>query len=78
MPIGDKLLIDGGVVHNTPIRHAVELGAERICAPPTSDPARPQPHSPRTALDAAIYALGLLVGSCVEADIPFVQTSRGR
>jgi predicted acylesterase/phospholipase RssA len=27
---GDRLLVDGGVVNNTPISHAVELGAERI------------------------------------------------
>jgi NTE family protein len=28
--IGERCLIDGGVVNNTPISHAVELGAERI------------------------------------------------
>jgi NTE family protein len=69
VPIGDKLLIDGGVVNNTPIRHAVELGAERIYVLPTSDPSSPRPHSPRTALDAAIYAVSLLVESRLEADI---------
>jgi predicted acylesterase/phospholipase RssA len=31
--IGDQRLIDGGVVNNTPISHAVALGAERV--PPT-------------------------------------------
>jgi NTE family protein len=69
VPIGDKLLIDGGVVNNTPIRHAVELGAERIYVLPTSDPSCPRPHSPRSALDAAIYAVSLLVASRLEADI---------
>jgi NTE family protein len=69
VPIGEKLLIDGGVVNNTPIGHAVELGAKRIFVLPTSDPSRPRPHSPRTALDAAIHALGLLVESRLEADI---------
>jgi NTE family protein len=69
VPIGDKLLVDGGVVNNTPIRHAVELGAERIYVLATSDPSCPRPHSPRTALDAAIYALTLLVESRLEADI---------
>jgi NTE family protein len=69
VPIGDKLLIDGGVVNNTPIRHAVELGAERVYVLPTSDPSSPRPHSPRTALDAAIYAVSLLVASRLEADI---------
>jgi NTE family protein len=69
VPIGEKLLIDSGVVNNTPIGHAVELGAERIYVLPTSDPSRRSPHSPRTALDAAIYALSLLVGRRLEADI---------
>jgi len=67
--VGEKLLVDGGVVNNTPIRHAVELGAERIYVLPTQElPHAPAP-PPRTALDAAIYALGLLVGSRLEADI---------
>jgi NTE family protein len=66
--IGDKLLIDGGVVNNTPIAQAVELGAERIYVLPTQEPyARPDP--PRTALDAAVYGLGLLVGSRLDADV---------
>jgi predicted acylesterase/phospholipase RssA len=39
--IGDRRLIDGGVVNNTPISHAVELGAERIYILPTQAPARP-------------------------------------
>jgi NTE family protein len=69
VPVGDKLLVDGGVVNNTPIGHAVELGAERIYVLPSSDPSRPGPYSPRTAVDAAIYALSLLVGSRLEADI---------
>jgi NTE family protein len=70
--IGDKLLIDGGVVNNTPISVAVELGAERIYVLPTQDPhARPDP--PRTALDAAIYGLGLLVGSRFAVDIARYQ-----
>jgi NTE family protein len=66
--IGNTLLIDGGVVNNTPIGQAVELRAERIYVLPTQEPyARPDP--PRTALDAAIYGLGLLVGSRLAADI---------
>jgi NTE family protein len=67
--IGDKLLVDGGVVNNTPIQHAVELGAERVYVLPTQVSSWAQPGAPRTALDAAIYGLALLVASRLEADI---------
>ena len=36
--IGEQRLIDGGVVNNTPISHAVELGAERVYILPTQEP----------------------------------------
>jgi NTE family protein len=67
--IGERLLVDGGVVNNTPIRHAVELGAERIYVLPTQGPSYTQISAPRTALDAAIYGLGLLISSRLESDI---------
>jgi NTE family protein len=71
--IGDKLLVDGGVVNNSPVRHAVELGAERVYLLPTQDPISAPPAAPRTALDAAIYGLGLLLASRLEADIARYQ-----
>jgi NTE family protein len=67
--IGEKLLVDGGVVNNTPIRHAVELGAERVYVLPTQEPGYAPPSPARTALDAAICGIALLVGSRLEADI---------
>ena len=67
--IGDQLLIDGGVVNNTPICHAVELGAERIYVLATQGPAPPQGIAPRRALDAAIYGISLLVASRLQAEI---------
>jgi NTE family protein len=67
--MGEQLLVDGGVVNNTPIRHAVELGAERVYVLPTQEPRYIRPDPPRTALDAAIHAIGLLLGSRLEADI---------
>jgi NTE family protein len=67
--IGDRRLIDGGVANNTPIRHAVELGAERIYVLPTQQLSHAQQAPPRTALDAAVYGLGVLVGTRLEADI---------
>jgi NTE family protein len=66
----ERLLVDGGVVNNTPISHAVELGAERIYVLPTADPTdRGLPLAPRGAMDAAIHAFTLLVGSRLEADL---------
>ncbi|MEA2405264.1 MAG: hypothetical protein QOE08_1911 [Thermoleophilaceae bacterium] len=70
VPWGDWLLVDGGVVNNTPISHAVELGAERIYVLPTEDPtARGLSIPPHGALDAAIHAFTLLVGARLEADL---------
>jgi NTE family protein len=67
--IGNRSLIDGGVANNTPIRHAVELGAERIYVLPTQQLSHAQQAPPRTALDAAVYGLSVLVGTRLEADI---------
>jgi NTE family protein len=65
---GRRSLIDGGVVNNTPISHAVALGAERVYVLPTRR--GPYPIAPpRGALDAAIHALGLLVDARLAADV---------
>jgi NTE family protein len=67
---GDRLLVDGGVVNNTPISHAVELGAERIYVLPTEGPlARALPVAPRGALDAVVHAFTLLVGARLAPDL---------
>jgi NTE family protein len=67
--LGDRRLIDGGVVNNIPISHAVELGAERIYILPTQN-LRAAPASPRRgALAAAIGGIGLLTGNRLEADL---------
>jgi NTE family protein len=67
--IGERRLIDGGVVNNTPISHAIELGAERVYILPTQERSHRVARVPRTALDAAICGLGLLVDSRLETDI---------
>ena len=66
--IGGRSLIDGGVINNTPISHAVALGADRVYVLATQGgPYRIVPS--RGALDAAIQALGLLVGARLAADL---------
>jgi NTE family protein len=66
---GDAHLVDGGVVNNAPISHAVELGAERIYLLPTSlgPLALEQPH--RGAIDAALHGMTLLLSGRIQADI---------
>ena len=69
-PWGERLLVDGGVVNNTPISHAVRLGAERIYVLPTADPAaRGLVTPPEGALEAAVHAMALLVDSRLQADL---------
>jgi NTE family protein len=70
VPWGEHLLVDGGVVNNTPISHAVELGAERIFVLPTVDPGdRALDARPRGARDTAMHAFTLLVGARLQADL---------
>ena len=45
--IGERQLIDGGVVNNTLISHAVALGAERILVFPTQAGQRSLKRAPR-------------------------------
>jgi NTE family protein len=67
--IDRQWLIDGGVVNNTPISHAVELGAERIYVLPTQDPGHLPRRPPQSALDAATYVVGLLIDGRFQADV---------
>jgi NTE family protein len=67
--IGDWRLIDGGVVNNTPISHAVALGAERVYVLPTQTGPRRIARPPAGAIDAAIHALTLLVDARFAADV---------
>jgi NTE family protein len=67
--IGDQRLIDGGVVNNTPISHAVALGAERVYVLPTQSGPRHIARPPVGAIDAAMHALSLLVDGRFAADV---------
>ena len=54
-----RTLMDGGVANNTPISHAVELGAQRIYVLPTGH-ACALAAPPRSALAVALHAVSLL------------------
>ncbi|HET6829871.1 MAG TPA: patatin-like phospholipase family protein [Solirubrobacterales bacterium] len=53
-------LIDGGVSNNTPISHAIELGAETVYVLPTGT-ACDLPEPPRGAVGMLLHAMSLLV-----------------
>jgi NTE family protein len=64
----DRSLMDGGVANNTPISHAVALGAHEIYVLPSGHAcALEQP--PASALGMALHALTLLTHSRLIADI---------
>jgi NTE family protein len=67
--VGERVLIDGGVANNTPLSHAVALGAERVFILPTKDPRRPPAGASRGALAAAIDALGVLTDARLQLDL---------
>ena len=55
-----RLLIDGGVMNNTPITHALELGAEEVYVLPTGGPCA-LTEAPRGALGMVVHATSLMV-----------------
>jgi NTE family protein len=65
---GDRELMDGGVANNTPISHAVQLGARKIYVLPTGHACALQ-QPPASALGMALNALSLLTQSRLMADI---------
>jgi NTE family protein len=58
--IGDRVLIDGGIVNNTPITTAIELGATEVWVLSTGH-ACALSAPPTTAFAMAIHAVGLMV-----------------
>ena len=64
------LLADGGMANNTPISHAVRLGAERIYVLPTVDAAdRGLPRPPWGPLTAGLHAVTLLANARLHHDL---------
>lgn len=68
VPWDGRALMDGGVANNTPISHAVELGAERIYVLPTGH-ACSLDEPPGDALGIALHAISLLTQRRLIADI---------
>ena len=60
VPWGDGELIDGGVANNTPISHAIELGATEIYVLPTGYACHLHT-APSSALGMGLHALTLLI-----------------
>jgi NTE family protein len=67
--LGTRLLVDGGVANNTPLSHAVALGAERVFVLPTRDPHSPAGGPSRGAIGAAIDGIGVLTDARLRFDL---------
>jgi NTE family protein len=70
--VGDRALMDGGVVNNTPISNAMAAAATRIYVLPTGyacDLRRP----PRSALGMSLQAISLLVQQRLITDVHELQ-----
>ena len=72
--IDGRTLMDGGVVNNTPISHAIDLGADTIWVIPTGA-ACGLPAPPVGALPMALHALNLTVNQRLAVDIAHYETS---
>ena len=65
-----RLLADGGIADNTPVAHAVTLGARRIYVLPTQNPGdRGLPRPPRAALAAVVHAVTVLTNARLHGDL---------
>lgn len=63
-----RVFMDGGFVNNTPISHAVELGAERVYVLSTGH-ACALPAPPASPIAMALHAMGVLVNNRLAADV---------
>jgi NTE family protein len=68
VPWESRKLMDGGVANNTPISHAIALGAREIYVLPTGHACALE-RAPGTALGMALHALSLLTHSRLITDI---------
>jgi NTE family protein len=66
--LGNGALMDGGIVNNTPISHAVELGADRIIVLPVIS-RHPLGRAPRGAIGAGLTAVSRAIAWRLAQDI---------
>ncbi len=66
--IDDRSYIDGGVVNNTPISHAIELGATHVWVLPAGTACGLR-EVPTSALGMALHAVSLLINRRLQSDI---------
>lgn len=66
--VNGRDLMDGGVVNNTPVSHAVALGADRVWVLPTGYSCA-LPAAPKTAVNMALHALTLAVNHRLAVDV---------
>jgi NTE family protein len=66
--INGRDLIDGGVVNNTPLSHAVALGADRVWVLPTGYACALR-QSPRGALAMALHGVTLTINQRLAVDV---------
>ncbi|GAS90939.1 patatin-like phospholipase family protein [Mycolicibacterium brisbanense] len=67
-------LVDGGVVNNTPLSHAIALGATTVWVLPTGF-ACALPRPPRGTLAMALHAMSLAINQRLAADIDRFESS---
>jgi len=72
--VGPRLLMDGGVVNNTPISVAQQLGADTIYVLPTGYACALE-RPPRSALEMGIHAVTLAIQQRLIADVAALQGS---
>jgi NTE family protein len=66
--IGERTYIDGGVVDNCPVRHALDLGADRLWVLPAGYRCA-MPSLPATVVGMALHGLTLLVQHGLAQDL---------
>jgi NTE family protein len=66
--VDDRLLMDGGVCDNTPLSHAIELGAEEIYVLPTGF-ACDLDAAPRGALNMLLHAMTVMLAQRLHVEI---------